>query len=73
MKRKFKQACEHCEEREATHQALVREEVLSDERGTVWGHVNMWLCDECDRESGPDPDLLYDEWRDRQMEERDEF
>ena len=47
--------CEHCEEREATHQALVRKEVLSDERGTLYRTDEMWLCDECDPQR-PEPD-----------------
>lgn len=58
--------CEKCGKRPATHTALVREEMLSDERGTVWGHVEVQLCDECDRESEPDWDAIREEreeWR----------
>lgn len=28
-----------------------------------------WECERCEENTGPDPDALYDEWRDRQMEE----
>ena len=57
--------CERCEERAATHQVLMREEMLSDDRGIVWGYADVWLCDQCDREDEPDWDAIREEREER--------
>jgi hypothetical protein len=64
MKSTNKQECERCGELADCQLVLKREEMLSDERGTVWGHVEVPLCDKCleeteDRE--PDWDAIRDE------------
>lgn len=29
-------------------------------------HHRWWLCEHCEERNGPDPDQLYDEWRERE-------
>jgi len=55
--------------REASSYA--HEERLSDERGTVWGHVEIQICDECDREDEPNGDNIREEREERHREERE--
>jgi len=65
--------CEICGERKFS---TVERDV--PEQGEVGEHyyTKYMICDDCmaaaeRRAEGPDPDLLYDEWRDRQAEGRE--
>lgn len=63
------ETCDRCGERPPTHTVAVRDEVLSDEWGTVWGYSQEWWCDECDSESEPDWDATREEREERRLDD----